>query len=170
MLYQSIKWGIVSLLIILLIHYLYSFFKNTLTVPKVRYMPQNKLKNDKYDKNNKYHDKYDKYDKHHIENKKSSYNDCSQQETNMKNELSDFLSKIKKKVKNVTKKNLKFKDNDPDVNSDEDDDIETNHSIKDDINENTFDKEINIDDIVDEDLTQNNVNANDIGYDTYTSF
>ena len=44
MLYQSIKWGLISLLIILLIHYLYSFFKNTLTVPKVRYIPQNKLK------------------------------------------------------------------------------------------------------------------------------
>ena len=36
MLYWTIKWIITSLVLIILIHYLYAFFKNTLTVPKVR--------------------------------------------------------------------------------------------------------------------------------------
>ena len=164
MLYQSIKWGIISLLIILLIHYLYSFFKNTLTVPKVRYMPKN-------DRNNR-NDKNDK----NVENKKAIYKDCSEQETIMKNEMSDFLSKIKKKVKNVTKKNIKFNDHDSDVNSDEDEDTikeDRRINLNDDTtenNENNENNEINEHDIVDEDLTEDNVNANDIGYDTYTSY
>ncbi len=36
MLYWTVQWIIISLVLIMLIHYLYSFFKNTLTVPKVR--------------------------------------------------------------------------------------------------------------------------------------
>ena len=34
----SIQWAIISLMLIILVHYLYSFFINTLTVPKVRDM------------------------------------------------------------------------------------------------------------------------------------
>lgn len=43
MFFSTIKWIIISLLLIMLIHYLYYFLKNTLTVPKVRdlmYKPQ----------------------------------------------------------------------------------------------------------------------------------
>ena len=36
MLYWTLQWIIISLVLIMLIHYLYSFFKNTLTVPKVK--------------------------------------------------------------------------------------------------------------------------------------
>lgn len=36
MLLWSITWIFVSLLLIILVHYLYSFFKNTLTIPKMR--------------------------------------------------------------------------------------------------------------------------------------
>ena len=36
MLLFIIKWAILSLLLIFLIHYLYSFFKSALTIPKVR--------------------------------------------------------------------------------------------------------------------------------------
>ena len=36
MLEGSVQWAIVSLMLIVLVHYLYSFFLNTLTVPKVR--------------------------------------------------------------------------------------------------------------------------------------
>jgi hypothetical protein len=36
MLLSSITWIFVSLLLIVLVHYLYSFFKNTLTIPKMR--------------------------------------------------------------------------------------------------------------------------------------
>ena len=43
MFFGIIKWVLVSLILILLIHYLYYYLKNTLTVPKVRdliYKPQ----------------------------------------------------------------------------------------------------------------------------------
>jgi len=43
MFFGTIKWVLVSLILILLIHYLYYYLKNTLTVPKVRdliYKPQ----------------------------------------------------------------------------------------------------------------------------------
>mgnify|MGYP001301608109 FL=1 len=36
MLGQTIQWTIISLVLIVLVHYLYSFFIDTLTVPKVR--------------------------------------------------------------------------------------------------------------------------------------
>lgn len=36
MLEGSVQWAIISLMLIVLVHYLYSFFLNTLTVPKVR--------------------------------------------------------------------------------------------------------------------------------------
>ena len=36
MLYWTMQWIIISLVLIMLVHYLYSFFKNTLTVPKVK--------------------------------------------------------------------------------------------------------------------------------------
>ena len=32
----TLQWTIISLILIMLVHYLYSFFINTLTVPKVR--------------------------------------------------------------------------------------------------------------------------------------
>ena len=43
MFFGIIKWVLISLILILLIHYLYYYLKNTLTVPKVRdliYKPQ----------------------------------------------------------------------------------------------------------------------------------
>ena len=36
MIYWTIQWIIISLILIILIHYLYYFFKTTLTVPKIR--------------------------------------------------------------------------------------------------------------------------------------
>ena len=36
MLLFILKWAIISFILIVLIHYLYSFFKSTLTIPKVR--------------------------------------------------------------------------------------------------------------------------------------
>ena len=36
MLYWTFKWIIIYLVLIFLIHYLYSFFKNMLTVPKIK--------------------------------------------------------------------------------------------------------------------------------------
>jgi len=36
MVWWTIKWIIISLTLIALLHYLYSFFKNALTIPKIR--------------------------------------------------------------------------------------------------------------------------------------
>jgi hypothetical protein len=36
MFYLILKWTIISLILIILVHYLYSFFKTTLTVPKIK--------------------------------------------------------------------------------------------------------------------------------------
>ena len=36
MLYGIIRWVIISLILIMLVHHLFAFFKNTLTVPKVK--------------------------------------------------------------------------------------------------------------------------------------
>ena len=36
MFYLILKWTIISLIFIILVHYLYSFFKTTLTVPKIK--------------------------------------------------------------------------------------------------------------------------------------
>jgi len=36
MIFWTIRWILISLVLIILVHYLYSFFKTTLTVPKVR--------------------------------------------------------------------------------------------------------------------------------------
>ena len=36
MFYLILKWTLISLILIMLVHYLYSFFKTTLTVPKIK--------------------------------------------------------------------------------------------------------------------------------------
>jgi len=36
MVYWTIRWILISLILIFLLHYLYTFFKTTLTVPKIR--------------------------------------------------------------------------------------------------------------------------------------
>jgi hypothetical protein len=36
MFYLTLKWTFISLLLIFLMHYLYNFFKNTLTTPKIK--------------------------------------------------------------------------------------------------------------------------------------
>ena len=36
MFYLILKWTLISLILIILVHYLYSFFKTTLTVPKIK--------------------------------------------------------------------------------------------------------------------------------------
>ena len=36
MIWWTLQWIIISLLLITLLHYLYSFFKNTLTIPKIK--------------------------------------------------------------------------------------------------------------------------------------
>lgn len=76
MLFLTLKYSLGSFILIFLIHYLFSYFQNTLTVPKVRDLvikqkqTYEKLITEKKDFNNK---------------------------TNMKSELSTFLNDLKNK-------------------------------------------------------------------------
>lgn len=77
----ALQWTIISLILIMLIHYLYSFFVKTLTVPKVR------------DLINKPTEKYNKI----LSQKLPVAPEAPVIDTNvMQAELRDFLSNIKK--------------------------------------------------------------------------
>ena len=88
MLYWTVQWIIISLVLIMLIHYLYSFFKNTLTVPKVK------------DLVNKPTERYNEI----LETIKTSKSKVSSTpstsepeiKTEMQNELRSFLQDLKK--------------------------------------------------------------------------
>jgi hypothetical protein len=78
------QWIVISLVLIMLVHYLYSFFKNTLTVPKVK------------DLVNKPTERYNEI----LETIKTSRPKTTQPEpevkTEMQNELRSFLQDLKK--------------------------------------------------------------------------
>lgn len=77
----ALQWTIISLILIMLVHYLYSFFINTLTVPKVR------------DLINKPTERYNEIlSRDTTKIKESPPVDA----TEMQAELRDFLSNIKK--------------------------------------------------------------------------
>jgi hypothetical protein len=84
MLLFILKWAIISFILIVLIHYLYSFFKSTLTIPKVRDLVNKPTEryNEMID-TIKYNDKY---------NDKANIN----KQDNMQDELSNFLQDLKK--------------------------------------------------------------------------
>ena len=87
MLYWTVQWIIISLVLIMLLHYLYSFFKNTLTVPKVK------------DLVNKPTERYNEILKTiQTPNPKASAPSASEPEikTEMQNELRSFLQDLKK--------------------------------------------------------------------------
>ena len=77
----ALQWTIISLILIMLVHYLYSFFINTLTVPKVR------------DLINKPTERYNKI----LSQDTQKAQETPVVDTNeMQAELRDFLSNIKK--------------------------------------------------------------------------
>ena len=80
MLGQTIQWTVISLVLIVLVHYLYSFFIDTLTVPKVR------------DLINKPVERYNEILS--PQTTKASQPEPNQEE--MQEELRDFMSKLKK--------------------------------------------------------------------------
>ena len=98
MIFISVKTIFISLLLITLIHYLYGFFKNTLTVPKVKDLVNKPAK--------RYNEMYE------LINRESSYRerenkgmdppqkDLGQQ--NMQAELKNFLKDLKKPVSATT--------------------------------------------------------------------
>jgi hypothetical protein len=93
MLLFIIKWAIISFILIVLIHYLYSFFKTTLTIPKVR------------DLVNKPTERYNEMIDTIKYNDSVKYNDSLKYKDNnkdtMQDELSNFLQDLKKN-KNVS--------------------------------------------------------------------
>ena len=90
MLLFILKWAILSFILIVLIHYLYSFFKTTLTIPKVR------------DLVNKPTERYNEMIDTIKNNDRVKYNDGVKsnekinREDNMQDELSNFLQDLKK--------------------------------------------------------------------------
>jgi hypothetical protein len=77
----ALQWTIISLILIMLVHYLYSFFINTLTVPKVR------------DMINKPTERYNEI----LSQETQKSQETPVVDTNeMQAELRDFLSNIKK--------------------------------------------------------------------------
>mgnify|MGYP003347444266 CR=1 FL=1 len=82
----TLQWTIISLILIMLIHYLYSFFINTLTVPKVR------------DLINKPTERYNEI----LSSEPNKTSETPNVDTNeMQAELRDFLSNIKKGTNNA---------------------------------------------------------------------
>ena len=99
MLLFILKWAILSFILIVLIHYLYSFFKSTLTIPKVR-----DLVNKPTERYNEMIDTI-KYNDGVKYNDKDSIN----KQDNMQDELSNFLQDLKKN-KNVSSEILSSND------------------------------------------------------------
>ena len=98
MLLFILKWAIISFILIVLIHYLYSFFKTTLTIPKVRDLvnkPTERynemIDTIKYNDSVKYNDGV-KYTNGVKYNDKNNVN----KQDNMQDELSNFLQDLKK--------------------------------------------------------------------------
>ena len=92
MLLFILKWAIISFILIVLIHYLYSFFKSTLTIPKVR-----DLVNKPTERYNEMIDtiKYNHDVKYNDDIKYKEKNNINKQD-NMQDELSNFLQDLKK--------------------------------------------------------------------------
>lgn len=88
MLLWSIQLIIIYLLLIILVHYLYSFFKNTLTIPKIK------------DLVNKPSERYNEIYKTINERKNSSENsnyEDNSTKNNMQMELKEFLQTLHNK-------------------------------------------------------------------------
>jgi hypothetical protein len=87
-----VKWGLISLTIIYLIHHLYMFFLNTLTVPKIK------------DLVNKPSEQYDEMFKMLQGNGlRTAKNETTpKDDTIMTEELSSFLNELKKKPEHTT--------------------------------------------------------------------
>lgn len=83
----AVQWTIISLVLILLVHYLYSFFIDTLTVPKVKDLVNKPIQ---------------QYNDILSDIKNNSSNEAVIDKSEMQNELRDFLSNIKKSPQNTS--------------------------------------------------------------------
>ena len=87
MLLWIIKWFFISGLIIVLLHNLYLFFINTLTIPKVKDLINKPIE--------QYNEIICSSNEYNNESDKSNYNEPTP-ENEMQNELKSFLNNIKK--------------------------------------------------------------------------
>jgi hypothetical protein len=97
MFYLILKWTLISLILIVLVHYLYSFFKTTLTVPKIKDLVNRPA--------GAYKEIYETIEKVKVnereklkENNENNINSVSnsviKNEDNMKDELKSFLNSL----------------------------------------------------------------------------
>ncbi|MEX0597704.1 MAG: hypothetical protein WD512_14525 [Candidatus Paceibacterota bacterium] len=95
MYYQILQWAIISLILIILVHYLYSFFKETLTIPKIKDLVNRPA--DAYKEMYETIEKVKQYDREKLpEIKKSDV--VLENNDNMKDELKTFLNSLSSKT------------------------------------------------------------------------
>lgn len=83
------KWGIISFTLIFLIHYLYMFFINTLTIPKIKDLVNKP--------NEQYRDIFETLQKTHPQTQTQQLSTPTDTDTKqMTEELSSFLNDLKK--------------------------------------------------------------------------
>ena len=112
MIYTTVQWTLISLILIVLIHYLFTFFQSNLTVPKVRDLVTKPTKRyneilstiKKEDKTSK---KDNKDKKIHINSRNIETSDLKDTPEYMKNELSIFLNDLKK-TKNAPQNGIDY--------------------------------------------------------------
>jgi hypothetical protein len=91
MISSIIQWAIISLILIILIHYLYRFFKNTLTVPKIKDLVNKPI--------DEYKEIYDTIRQNNSNNQKTNNlnkqtNGDTNQNKTMKDELKNYLTNL----------------------------------------------------------------------------
>ena len=95
------KWVVISLILIILLHYLYIFFKDTLTTPKIKDLVNKP--------NEKYKDIFKNCNSKNMENKEGNMENkegnIENKKGNMENELNDFFNEINDDNKNDDNKN-----------------------------------------------------------------
>jgi hypothetical protein len=101
-----IQWSIISLFLIVLIHYLYGFFQTTLTIPKIKDLVNrpasaykemyNTINNDYHSGNNKDYqlNKNTNANKNNYPQNSESTNQPSSTNQNMKDELKSYLNNL----------------------------------------------------------------------------
>lgn len=95
MISSIIQWAIISLILIILIHYLYRFFKNTLTIPKIKDLVNKPIDEYKeiYDTIRQNNNNNNNLNKQHSINIKQINNDSNQNKS-MKDELKNYLTNL----------------------------------------------------------------------------
>tara|TARA_A100001015_G_scaffold298195_1_gene380634 strand:+ start:33 stop:335 length:303 start_codon:yes stop_codon:yes gene_type:complete len=98
MLFWTIKWGFLSLIIIFFIHYFYEYFKNKFTKPKVYNIFNENYIEEEYEdlSTNNLNLPTDNEDlSNHNEDLSNHNEDLSNDNEDMKNELNNFINQLK---------------------------------------------------------------------------